>query len=109
MKISHAFVFAAVALSLDMSSFSIAQSTSSVQLDGSCFLLGSMCELWNGFLPVADDLEVPMSIAMTDRCLEICVNATQPPVYIKSYLFHAATVISPFNYSKSMDFICVRR
>ena len=60
-------------------------------------------ELWNGFLPVADDLEVPMSIVVTDCCIEIRVTATQPPVYIKSYLFHAATISAPFNYSKALD------
>jgi hypothetical protein len=63
-------------------------------------------ELWRGALPVADGLEVLMSISITAcGCIEIRVNATEPPLYLKSYLYHEASPTVPFTYSKSLDFM----
>jgi hypothetical protein len=66
----------------------------------------SVQELWRGALPVADDLEVLMSISITAfGCIQIRVNTTDPPIYLKSYLYHEASPSVPFTYSKSLEFM----
>jgi hypothetical protein len=62
--------------------------------------------LWEGLLPIADELEISMFISATNLgCIEFGVYQTDPPVFIRSYLHHAATTSSNFTYSKSLDFM----
>jgi hypothetical protein len=74
--------------------------------DGPVITSNQNSAIWKGTLPIAEGLEVSMSVSTTAcGCIDIRVNSTEPPVYLKSYLYHPASPTVPFTYSKSLDFM----